>query len=154
MERFLQTNILSGKSHGRMRRAYCLSSAVHHLDSALLHLDGGRSPYMNRNLLSVECKHSKPTISYSCTAHFSTILVPKPKNQARKCPFYRLLRAFENYSNSIVPGGLLVTSYITLLTWLTSLIIRLVTFCSTSQGISAASAVIKSIVFTARRAIA
>lgn len=77
-----------------------MPSAVHHLDYALLHLDGGRSPYMNRNLLSVECKHSKPTISYSCTAHFSTIIVPKGKKQARKCPFYRLLRAFENYSNS------------------------------------------------------
>ena len=37
---------------------------------------------------------------YSCTAHFSTIIVPKGKKQARKCPFYRLLRAFENYSNS------------------------------------------------------
>ena len=73
---------------------------MHHLDYALLHLDGGRSPYMNRNLLSVECKHSKPTISYSCTAHFSTIIVPKGKKQARKCPFYRLLRAFENYSIS------------------------------------------------------
>lgn len=93
-------NTLSGKSHGRMRKAYCLSSAVHHLDSASLHLDGGRSPYMNRNLLSVECKHSKPSVFYSCTAHFSTIIVPNGKKQARKCPFYRLLRAFENYSNS------------------------------------------------------
>lgn len=100
MERFLQMNTLSGKSHGRIRKAYCLSSAVHHLDFALLHLDGGRSPYMNRNLLSMECKHSKPTISYSCTAHFSTKIVPTSKKRARKCPFYRLLRAFENYSNS------------------------------------------------------
>ena len=47
---------------------------------------------------------------YSYTAHFSTIIVPQDKKQARKCPFYRLLRAFENYSNSIVPGGLLVKS--------------------------------------------
>ena len=60
MERFLQTNTLSGKSHGRMRKYY-----------------------------------------YSCTAHFSTIIVPNDKKQARKRPFYRLLRAFENYSNSI-----------------------------------------------------
>ena len=37
---------------------------------------------------------------YSYTAHFSTIIVPNGKKQARKCPFYRLLRAFENYSNS------------------------------------------------------
>lgn len=100
MERFLQMNTLSGKLHGRIRKAYCLSSAVHHLDFALLHLDGGRSPYMNRNLLSMECKHSKPTISYSCTAHFSTKIVPTSKKRARKCPFYRLLRAFENHSNS------------------------------------------------------
>ena len=61
MERFLQTNTLSGKSHGRMRKYY-----------------------------------------YSCTAHFSTIIVPNGKKQARKCPFYRLLRAFENYSNSTI----------------------------------------------------
>ena len=39
---------------------------------------------------------------YSCTAHFSTIIVPNDKKQARKRPFYRLLRAFENYSNSSV----------------------------------------------------
>ena len=65
-----------------------MSSAVHHLDSASLHLDGGRSPYMNRNLLSMECKHSKPSIFYSRTTHFSTKIVPQGKKQARKCPFY------------------------------------------------------------------
>ena len=59
-----------------------------------------------------------------------------------------------SYSNSIVPGGLFVISYGTLLTWLTSLIILLVTFLITSQGISAASAVIKSTVFTALSATA
>ena len=58
------------------------------------------------------------------------------------------------YSNSIVPGGLLVRSYITRLTPLTSLIILLITLLSTSYGISAASAVIKSTVFTARSATA
>ena len=114
MERFLQTNTLSGKSHGRMRKAYCLSSAVHHLDSASLHLDGGRSPYMNRNLLSMECKHSKPSIFYSCTAHFSTIIVPNGKKQARKCPFYRLLRAFEIYQgNPLYPHPISVFSWFT-----------------------------------------
>ncbi len=66
MERFLQTNTLSGKSHGRMRKYY-----------------------------------------YSRTAHFSTIIVPQGKKQARKCPFYRLLRAFENYSNSDICSFLL-----------------------------------------------
>ncbi len=60
-----------------------------HLDSASIHLDVGRSPYRNRNLLSVECKHSKPpSIFYSCTAHFSTKIVPLAVKQARKCPFY------------------------------------------------------------------
>ena len=65
-----------------------MPSDVHHLDSASIHLDVGRSPYRNRNLLSVECKHSKPSIFYSCTAHFSTKIVPQGKKQARKCPFY------------------------------------------------------------------
>lgn len=44
------------------------------------------------------------------TIHAQLTLVSQGKKQARKCPFYRLLRAFENYSNSIVPGGLLVRS--------------------------------------------
>ena len=34
------------------------------------------------------------------TSLLSTILVPQGKKQARKCPFYQALRAFENYSNS------------------------------------------------------
>ena len=50
---------------------------------------------MNRNLLSMECKHSKPSIFYSRTTHFSTKIVPQGKKQARKCPFYQALRAFE-----------------------------------------------------------
>lgn len=131
-----------------------LFTAVHHLDFATLHLDGGHSPYMNKNLLSVECKHSKPSTFYSCTAHFSTKIVPEGKMKARKCPFHRLLRAFQNYSNSIVAGGFPVQSYSTLLTPFTSFTILLVTFPSTSQGICAASAVMKSEVFTARSAMA
>ena len=63
-------------------------------------------------------------------------------------------RVGTTYSNSIVPGGLLVKSYMTRLTPFTSLTIRFMTFCRTSQGISAASAVIKSEVMTARRATA
>ena len=34
--------------------------------------------------------------------HFSTKIVPQGKKQARKCPFYKALRAFENYSNSTI----------------------------------------------------
>lgn len=89
-----------------------------------------------------------------CTAHFSTKIVPEGKMKARKCPFYRLLRAFENYSNSIVPGGFPVQSYTTRLTCFTSLTILVVTVCRTSHGSCAASAVIKSLVRTARRATA
>ena len=73
---------------------------------------------------------------------------------ARKSFIYGLFRNLVRYSNSIVPGGLLVRSYITLFTPLTSLIILLITLLSTSYGISAASAVIKSTVFTALSAIA
>lgn len=58
------------------------------------------------------------------------------------------------YSNSIVPGGFPVQSYSTRFTCATSFTIRLVTFCSTLHGISAASAVMKSTVFTARKATA
>ena len=58
------------------------------------------------------------------------------------------------YSNSIVAGGFPVQSYSTLLTPFTSLTIRLVTFPSTSHGSSAASAVMKSEVSTARSAMA
>lgn len=58
------------------------------------------------------------------------------------------------YSNSIVPGGFPVQSYITRFTPFTSFTIRLVTLFNISQGICAASAVIKSLVFTARNATA
>lgn len=58
------------------------------------------------------------------------------------------------YSSSIVPGGLLVISYSTRLTPLTSLTILFITLPSTSQGSSAASAVMKSDVVTARKATA
>ena len=58
------------------------------------------------------------------------------------------------HSNSIVPGGLLVRSYITRFTPFTSFIIRVITFCNTSNGISEQSAVMKSLVLTARSAIA
>ena len=83
-----------------------------------------------------------------------TICVPAEQFLSLQALILLSLEKSVSYSNSIVPGGLLVTSYITLLTWLTSLIILLVTFLSTSQGISAASAVIKSTVFTALSATA
>ena len=66
----------------------------------------------------------------------------------------RLCRDLPFYSNSIVPGGLLVRSYITRLTPFTSLIILVITLCNTSNGISAQSAVMKSLVHTARSATA
>ena len=58
------------------------------------------------------------------------------------------------YSNSIVPGGLLLKSYSTRLTPFTSFTIRFITLCSTSNGIFAHSAVIKSDVVTARNTTA
>ena len=67
-----------------------MPSAVHHLDSASLHLDGGRSPYRNRKMLSVECKHSKPSFFYSCTALFSTKIVPQDKKKLANAHFTRL----------------------------------------------------------------
>ena len=59
-----------------------------------------------------------------------------------------------SYSNSIVPGGLLVQSYSTLFTPLTSLTILFATVLKTSHGIWAQSAVMKSAVHTARSATA
>lgn len=129
-------------------------SAVHHLDFASFHPGGGHSPYRNSIACPEECKHSLSNRYYSCTAHFSTKIVPTDIKKARKRPFYRLLRAFENYSNSIVAGGFPVQSYSTRLTPFTSFTIRFVTFPSTSHGISALSAVIKSDVHTARSATA
>lgn len=83
----------------------CLLSAVHHLDSALLHPGGGHSPYRNSVACPEECKHSLSNRYYSCTAHFSTKIVPTDIKKARKRPFYRFLRAFENYSNSVNATG-------------------------------------------------
>ena len=73
---------------------------------------------------------------------------------AGKSAIYAASRLSVYYSNSIVPGGLLVRSYMTRFTPFTSFTIRFMTFCSTSHGISAASAVMKSLVSTARRATA
>lgn len=57
-----------------------------------------------------------------------------------------------DYSHSMVAGGLLVISYTTRLIPFTSLMMRLEMVSSTSYGIRAQSAVIKSLVVTPRRA--
>ena len=54
----------------------------------------------------------------------------------------------------MVAGGFPVQSYITRLMCFTSFTILLVVFQMTSHGISALSAVMKSVVVTARRAMA
>ena len=73
---------------------------------------------------------------------------------ARKSFIYGLFRNLVRYSNSIVAGGFPVQSYNTRFTFFTSFTIRLVVFPMISQGISANSAVMKSVVVTARRATA
>ena len=57
-----------------------------------------------------------------------------------------------NHSHSIVAGGLEDTSYVTRLIPRTSLMIRDDTFFSSAYGSSAQSAVMKSLVCTARKA--
>ena len=73
--------------------------------------------------------------------------------QNRK-PLFTGFPLFLDYSNSIVAGGFPVQSYITRFTPFTSFTILVVTFPSTSHGSSADSAVMKSLVVTARSAIA
>ena len=73
---------------------------------------------------------------------------------ARKAFIYGLFRNLVRYSNSIVAGGFPVQSYITRFTCFTSFTILLVVFPITSHGISALSAVIKSVVVTALNATA
>lgn len=80
----------------------------------------------------------------------ATILQPDNLKIQYLCPFPAII----HYSSSIVPGGLLVKSYITRLTPFTSLIIRFMVFCKTANGMSVQSAVIKSDVLTARRTTA
>ena len=63
------------------------------------------------------------------------------------------LSRFNGHSHSIVAGGLLVMSYTTRLTPFTSLTMRLEAAARTSSGIRAQSAVMKSVVDTARRAM-
>ena len=62
------------------------------------------------------------------------------------------LRWTSNYSHSIVPGGLLVTSYTTRFMPFTSLMIRVATRPSTSCGNGKKSAVMPSVDVTARKA--
>lgn len=87
------------------------------------------------------------------------LILTEPKPYVWPCVFDRrigwVLIGWEHYySNSIVAGGFPVTSYRTLLTPFTSLTILLDTLPRTSHGSSAASAVMKSTVFTARSAMA
>lgn len=73
-------------------------------------------------------------------------------------PFWKKLRMrgftlkYVNYSHSIVAGGLEVISYTMRFTPLTSFTMRREAVSSTSYGIRAQSAVIKSLVVTARSA--
>ena len=80
----------------------------------------------------------------------ATILQPDNLKIQYLCLFPVII----HYSSSIVPGGFEVRSYITRLTPLTSFMMRLMARCKTSKGISAASAVMKSTVCTARRTTA
>ncbi len=82
------------------------------------------------------------------------ILEPDAIKQRRKCPFYKHFRRSVRYSNSIVAGGFPVQSYSTRFTCGTSFTMRFATLLSTGHGISAASAVMKSTVLTARSATA
>ena len=76
------------------------------------------------------------------------------KKGAAKPLYLKALQLCCNYSNSIVAGGFPVQSYSTRFTPFTSFTIRLVTFPSTSHGIWADSAVMKSEVRTALSAMA
>lgn len=76
------------------------------------------------------------------------------KRKTGKPVFYRLSSPNVRYSNSIVAGGFPVQSYNTRFTCLTSFTILLVVFPMTSHGMSALSAVIKSVVVTALKATA
>ena len=72
----------------------------------------------------------------------------------RKSDIYWTYGDYYCHSNSIVAGGLLVQSYSTLFTPGTSFTILSATLVSTGHGSSAAEAVMKSVVTTARSAIA
>ena len=72
---------------------------------------------------------------------------------ASKTQCFQGFAGFVSYSHSIVAGGLLVTSYTTLLTPRTSFTMRVEALSSSSYGSRAQSAVIKSVVVTARSAI-
>lgn len=94
---------------------------------------------------------------YKFKAFSLTNRLPKQKQKSYKPHKYVVCSSYVYkivYSNSIVPGGLLVRSYITRFTPFTSFMIRVITFCNTSNGISEQSAVMKSLVLTARSAIA
>lgn len=76
------------------------------------------------------------------------------KKKVNKMLSHFVAPPFDYYSNSIVAGGLPVQSYMTRFTPFTSLTMRVVVFWRTSHGSCAHSAVMKSLVMTARRAMA
>lgn len=91
-----------------------------------------------------------PGLLHSRSAPLKVALLLALRN--KRLRFFCLWAALGVYSHSIVAGGLLVISYTTLLMCFTSLTIRVETFSRISYGILAQSAVIKSVVVTARSA--
>ena len=110
--------------------------------------------YRKATSISTDGFHTNSFILFSrdnkMTIKFATILRPRDSEMS----YLQGLEGIVVYSNSIVAGGLLVQSYITRFTPLTSFTMRFVTLWSTSQGICALSAVMKSLVITARSAMA
>lgn len=80
--------------------------------------------------------------------------VSQGKVTGQKACIHAGLRRFDGHSHSIVAGGLLVISYTIRFTPTTSFTIRLEALSSTSYGMRAQSAVMKSLVVTPRSASA
>ena len=105
------------------------------------------SYFLRKSQITLERKQRKKYFLTPFALHWNI-------QTARKAFIYGLFRNLVRYSNSIVAGGFPVQSYMKRLMCLTSFTIRLVVLPMTSHGISALSAVMKSVVVTARRAMA
>lgn len=121
--------------------------------SAVLPSRKSAEPFSSYKVIPAPASHSRhPTHQNSTNAATAIILLPIRQSSFEKVRVFKALQPFWYYSHSILAGGLVVTSSTTRFTCGTSLTILAEIVRTTSYGMRAQSAVMKSSVVTARMA--
>lgn len=121
--------------------------------SAVLPSRKSAEPFSSYKVIPAPATHSRhSTHQNSTNAAAAIILLPNRQSCFEKVRVFKTFQPFGDYSHSILAGGLVVTSSTTRFTCGTSLTILAEIVRTTSYGMRAQSAVMKSSVVTARMA--